>query len=45
MSTTGAEARTAIRYAAGVSGGTLGAYGIGTGSIESGQRQRNPHRQ
>ncbi|MGI5147923.1 hypothetical protein ACQEVC_16355 [Plantactinospora sp. CA-294935] len=43
--TTGAEARAAVRYVAGVSGGTFGAYGIGTGSTESGHRQRKPHRQ
>ncbi|MEO3929561.1 hypothetical protein ABGB07_37750 [Micromonosporaceae bacterium B7E4] len=43
--TTGAEARAAARYVAGASGGTFGAYGIGTGSTESGHRQRKPHRQ
>ncbi|AVT33152.1 hypothetical protein C6361_31060 [Plantactinospora sp. BC1] len=45
MTRAGAEARTAARYSAGESGGTFGAYDIGTGSTESGHRQRRPHRQ
>ncbi|WP_422770412.1 hypothetical protein ACN28C_27495 [Plantactinospora sp. WMMC1484] len=36
----GAWARMAARYFAFVSGGTCGAYGIGTSSTESGQRHR-----
>ncbi|MGI5145327.1 hypothetical protein ACQEVC_02825 [Plantactinospora sp. CA-294935] len=37
--------RRAVRYAAPVNDGTVGAYGIGTRSTESGHRQRRPHRQ